>query len=178
LVEHEQVASALVAAERGIRYQQGLLLVGGADPHAHEIARHQHLIRIRQDGAHGKRPGRPIDGGRNVIQRAPIRISAPTSLFRRNLPLRWPRIQPWGFPRPRPNLPLGLPHSGGVLVCETSPPKSFRRSNGGDWTEGLTRNRLEHSRLRGRYVPGLIRSKGREPFTRALRPRTYSSKGR
>jgi hypothetical protein len=32
-------------------------------------------ILIRQDGAHGKRPGRPIDGGRNVIQRAPIRIS-------------------------------------------------------------------------------------------------------
>src|SRR5215472_571593 len=38
LVEHEQVASALIAAERGIRHQQGLLLVGGADPHAHEIA--------------------------------------------------------------------------------------------------------------------------------------------
>src|SRR5262249_44117359 len=68
---------------------------------------------------------------------------APTWFFRRNPPLRWPRIQPWGFPRPRPNLPLGLPHSGGVLVCETSPPKSFRCSNGGDLTEGLTRNRWE-----------------------------------
>jgi hypothetical protein len=44
------------------------------------------------------------------------------------------------LPRPRPNLPLGLPHSGGVFVCEASPPKSFRRNNGGDWTEGLTRN--------------------------------------
>src|SRR5215470_10300728 len=30
-----------------------------------------------------------------------------------------------------------VPQSGGVLVCETSPPKSFQRSNGGDWTEGL-----------------------------------------
>ena len=26
--------------------------------------------------------------------------------------LRSPRIQPWGFPRPRPNLPLGLPTVG------------------------------------------------------------------
>ena len=34
-----------------------------------------------------------------------------------------PRIQPWGFPRPRPNLPLDATQSGGVLVCETSPPK-------------------------------------------------------
>src|SRR6516225_9401991 len=42
VVEHEQITSALVAAERGIRYQQRLLLVGGANPHAHEIARHQH----------------------------------------------------------------------------------------------------------------------------------------
>jgi len=75
VVEHEQVAPALIGAERGIRDQQGLLLVGGANPHAHEVARHQDLIRIPQDGAHGKRPGRPVEGGRNVIQRAPIRIS-------------------------------------------------------------------------------------------------------
>src|SRR5215813_14350193 len=52
-------------------------------------------------------------------------------------------------PRPRPGTSLYTPrHSGGVFVCETSPPKSFRRSNGGDWTEGLTRNRLERSPLR------------------------------
>src|SRR5262245_19971938 len=75
LVEHEQVAPSLIAAERGIRYQQGLPLVGRANPHAHEIARHQHLLRIRQDGAHGKRSGRPVDGGRDVIQRPPMRIS-------------------------------------------------------------------------------------------------------
>jgi len=81
---------------------------------------------------------------------------APTWFFRRNPPLRWPRIQPWGFPRPRPNLPLGLPHSGGVLVRETSPPKSFRRGNGGDWTEGLTRNRLEHSPPRWHYFTPLL----------------------
>src|SRR5262249_45361886 len=35
-----------------------------------------------------------------------------------------------------------LPQSGGVFVCETNPPISLRRSNGGDWTEGFTRNRL------------------------------------
>src|SRR5215510_13245398 len=75
VVEHEQITSALVAAERGIRYQQRLLLVGGANSHAHEIARRQHLLGIRQDGADGKRSGRPVDGGRNVVQRAPIRIS-------------------------------------------------------------------------------------------------------
>src|SRR5262245_65430988 len=62
VVEHEQITSALVAAERGIRYQQRLLLVGGANSHAHEIARHQHLLGIRQDGADGKRSGRPVEG--------------------------------------------------------------------------------------------------------------------
>ena len=51
------------------------MLVGGANAHAHEIAGHQYLIAIRQDRAHGKRPGRPLDGGRHVIERAPIRIS-------------------------------------------------------------------------------------------------------
>src|SRR5262245_45353724 len=60
--------------------------------------------------------------------------------------------------------PFGLPHSGGVLVCETSPPKSFRRSNGGDWTEGLTRNRLEHSPPRRHYfTPSVfLQHKGRK----------------
>src|SRR5262249_31947429 len=38
LVEHEQVTSALVATERGIWYQQRIVLVGGANAHAHEIA--------------------------------------------------------------------------------------------------------------------------------------------
>jgi hypothetical protein len=56
-----------------------------------------------------------------------------------------------GFPRPRPTSLSTGTHWGGVLVCETSPPKSFRRSNGGDWTERLTRNRLEHSPLRWHY---------------------------
>ena len=54
-------------------------------------------------------------------------------------------------PETPPEPPFGLRQSGGVLVCETSPPKSFRRSNGGDWTEGLTRNRLERSPLRRHY---------------------------
>jgi hypothetical protein len=47
LVEHEHVTSAMVATERGIWYQQRIVLVGGANAHAHEIARHQHLIAIR-----------------------------------------------------------------------------------------------------------------------------------
>ena len=75
---------------------------------------------------------------------------APTGSSSRSPLLRSPRIQPWGSRDPaRP--PFGLRHSGGVFVCETSPPKSFRRSNGGDWTERLTRNRLEHSPLRWHY---------------------------
>src|SRR6516162_11546068 len=47
-------------------------------------------------------------------------------------------IQPWRFPRPRPNLPLGLPHSrAGFSSARRARRKVFRRSNGGDWTEGL-----------------------------------------
>jgi hypothetical protein len=61
-------------------------------------------------------------------------------------------IQPWRFPRPRPNLPLGLRHSrAGFSSARRARRKVFRRSNGGDWTEGLTRNRLEHSPLRRHY---------------------------
>ena len=63
---------------------------------------------------------------------------------------------------PARNLPLGLPHSGGILVCETSPTHCCV-GNGGDWTEGLTRNRLEHSRLRRCYFSAALtfQTKGR-----------------
>jgi hypothetical protein len=47
LIQHEQVTPALVGTERGIRYQHGIVLVGGANTHAHEVAGHQHLIAIR-----------------------------------------------------------------------------------------------------------------------------------
>jgi hypothetical protein len=40
-----------------------------------KLAPHQHLVLVRQDGAHGERPGCPVDGGRDVIERAPVRIS-------------------------------------------------------------------------------------------------------
>src|SRR5262249_60729102 len=51
------------------------------------------------------------------------------------------------IPETPPDLPLQMPQSGGVLVCERNPPKSSWRSNGGDWTEGLTRNRDWNVRL-------------------------------
>jgi hypothetical protein len=88
-------------------------------------------------------PSKRIWGGTSD---APLGSSGGTPL------LRSPRIQPWGFPRPRPNLPLGLPHSrAGFSSAQRARRKVFRRSKGGDWTEGLTRNRLEHSPLRRHY---------------------------
>src|SRR5260370_40091915 len=51
LVEHEQVASALIAADRGIRDQQRGLLVAGPNPHAHAVPRHQPLFLIPQCAA-------------------------------------------------------------------------------------------------------------------------------
>src|SRR5260370_25158359 len=43
---------------------------------------------------------------------------------------------------------------GGDVTTALDASSPIRRSNGGDWTEGLTGNRLEHSPLRGRYVAG------------------------
>src|SRR5215475_12604619 len=73
-------------------------------------------------------------------------------------------IQSWMFPRPRPNLPLGLRHSrAGFSSARRARRKVFRRSNGGDWTEGLTRNCLEHALPRRHYfVPSIFLQAQRE----------------
>src|SRR5262249_42689370 len=74
----------------------------------------------------------------------PLVSSSETPLFHSS--------QPGWSPRPRPSLPLGWPPSGaGFSSARRARRKVFRRSNGGDWTEGLTRNRLEHSPLRRHY---------------------------
>ena len=78
----------------------------------------------------------PPVGGGFMRLRSGGTFDAPTWFFQRNPPLH--SIQPWGFPRPRPNLPLGLPRSrAGFSSARRARRKVFRRSNGGDWTEGL-----------------------------------------
>src|SRR5262245_17126483 len=48
--------------------------------------------------------------------------------------------------------PFEVAHSwAGFSSARGARRKSFRRSNGGDWTERLTRNRLEHPPLRWHY---------------------------
>ena len=77
---------------------------------------------------------------------------APTWFFRRTPPFAFAQNPIVGIPETPPEPPFRIAtQSGGVLVCETNQPISFRRSNGGDWTEALTRNRLEHSPLRRHY---------------------------
>jgi len=104
----------------------------------------------------------PPVGGGFMRLRSGGTFDAPTWFFQRNPPLH--SIQPWGFPRPRPNLPLGLPHSrAGFSSARRARRKVFRRSNGGDWTEWLTRNRLEHSPPRRHYfTPRLFLQTRRE----------------
>ena len=92
----------------------------------------------------------PPVGGGFMRLRSGGTFDAPTWFFQRNPPFAFnPTV---GVPETPPEPPFRIAtQSGGVLVCETNQPISFRRSNGGDWTEALTRNRLEHSPLRRHY---------------------------
>ena len=58
LVDHQQIAAALVAAERGVGNEQGVLVLVEGHADAHEIAGQQHPLVVGHDAAHGERAGR------------------------------------------------------------------------------------------------------------------------
>jgi hypothetical protein len=88
LVDDEDIAPSLIAADRRIGNEQGILRFAERNAHAHEIARQQYPARVLQHGADRQRPGRRIDRGRGVVERAPVRISGfrLQSDLHRNLP--------------------------------------------------------------------------------------------
>ena len=75
----------------------------------------QAWLGLTRGGSAGVKASKRIRGGT---------FDAPTWFFQRNPLLH--SIQPWGFPRPRPNLPLGLRHSrAGFSSARRGPPKRF-----------------------------------------------------
>ncbi|MET3345822.1 hypothetical protein ABIF52_006203 [Bradyrhizobium japonicum] len=74
-IDHQQIAAALVAAERGVGNEERALLLVEGHADADEIAGQQHPLVVGDEAAHGKRTGRLVESRRDVVELAFMRIA-------------------------------------------------------------------------------------------------------